>query len=168
MLTKEQQEIKDYFLSFLFTDDKYLIIDGPGGTGKTYLMNELLKTLNNEYQDMCNILGQKSKQFGFVVTATTHKACNVINEFFIKEQKKDNPNFEFNDNLSRTIHSALGLKIKNDYSTGERYKRRQAKVEYIYENDKIELKNIEDELFYNELEEKKKNEINKRVISLKK
>lgn len=55
-----------------------------------------------------------------------------------------------------------------DYSTGERYQRRQAKVEYIYENDKIELKNIEDELFYNELEEKKKNEINKRVISLKK
>ena len=77
-------------------------------------MNELLKTLNNEYQDMCNILGQKSKYFGFVVTATTHKACNVINEFFIKEQKKDNPNFEFNDNFSRTIHSALGLKIKND------------------------------------------------------
>ena len=119
MLTKEQQEIKDYFLSFLFTDDKYLIIDGPGGTGKTYLMNELLNVLSNEYQDMCNILGQKSKYYGFIVTATTHKACNVINEFFIKEQKQNDPNFKFNDNFSRTIHSALGLKIKNDYSTGE-------------------------------------------------
>ena len=55
-----------------------------------------------------------------------------------------------------------------DYSTGERYEKKQAKVDYTYDNNKVDIKRIEDELFYNELEEKRKKETYKRVLSLKK
>ena len=55
-----------------------------------------------------------------------------------------------------------------DYSTGERYDRKQAKVEYTYENDKVDIKKIEDEIFYNELEENRKIESYIKVISSKK
>ena len=55
-----------------------------------------------------------------------------------------------------------------DYSTGERYDRKQARVEYLYENDKIDIKKIEDEEFYNQLEENNKEQVQKQVQSMKK
>lgn len=70
---------------------------------------------------------------------------------------------------SKLLDISLELGIEGfDYSTGERYDRKKARVEYIYENDNVEIKKVEDEIFYNNLEEKKQEEVKKEVLSYKK
>lgn len=55
-----------------------------------------------------------------------------------------------------------------DFTTGERFDRKQAKVEYTFQDNNVEIKKIKDEVFYNELEEKNYQQINERVKELKK
>ena len=41
-LNKGQQAAADGFFDFLFSGDKEMIISGPGGTGKSYLLGYLI------------------------------------------------------------------------------------------------------------------------------
>ena len=77
-------------------------------------------------------------------------------------------------NVTKTIgNNLLDISLERgidgfDYSTGERYDRKQAKVAYTYDNEKIVLKEIQDEIYFNNLEEQRKEEVHKKVLSNKK
>ena len=55
-----------------------------------------------------------------------------------------------------------------DYSTGERYERRQASVSYTYEKRIVEIKDVKDEEYFNKLEETRNKQTAQIVQKLKK
>lgn len=101
MLTDEQLNIINDIKLFLSSDnkEKYFLISAPAGTGKTFLAQYLY---TNVYKKEF-----KQKYSGFAFTATTHKAAGVLSA-----------NLRNTDADVSTIHSFLGLKVSNDYETG--------------------------------------------------
>jgi len=82
----------------LMGDDNYAIISlsGYAGTGKTFLLSELIKHFYGNYKQ--------------TVTAPTHKAVKVITDTLTENGC---PKID-----SRTIHSYLKLKLEDDCDTG--------------------------------------------------
>lgn len=79
-------------------------ISGPAGTGKTFLMCHTMNNVREDYERMSELLGLKPINFEPVLTATTNKAAEVL------QQATGFP--------TSTIHSALKLKVYDDYNTG--------------------------------------------------
>ena len=136
MLYADQMQALDDLQNFLSSDEKFYILSGPAGTGKTYVLGEFKKLCGDHR---------------IYYTATTHPAVEVLNDFIHStedgdgllndllfsepEQKHQNlPKKSdcFNANIidffgkkdadpenAITIHSLLSLKIKNDYNTGQ-------------------------------------------------
>lgn len=103
-LNAGQQAAADGFFQFLLGNDKELIISGPGGVGKTFLMGYLIDRVIPEYQRTCEIIGVPSKYDDVMMTATTNKAAEVLST------STNRP--------CETIHKFLNLTVKDDYSTG--------------------------------------------------
>ena len=101
-LTDHQMEIFNQITTDiqrgLMGNDNYSIItlSGYAGTGKTFLLSELIKYFNKNYRQ--------------TVTAPTHKAVKVITDTLTENGA---PKID-----SRTIHSYLKLKLENDCDTG--------------------------------------------------
>lgn len=55
-----------------------------------------------------------------------------------------------------------------DYSTGEKYLRKQAEVSYSYENAIVDVKEIKDEEYFNKIEAEKRKEVYDQVMKYKK
>lgn len=105
-LNQGQQLAADAFFEFLFTDNqKEMIISGPGGYGKTFLMGHLIDNIMPQYSDTCNLLGMPIKYTDVIMTATTNKAAEVLS------RSTGRP--------ASTIHSYLNLRVKDDFSTGQ-------------------------------------------------
>lgn len=81
-----------------------MIISGPGGVGKTYLMGYLIDLVMPEYFKTCKIMGIAPEYDSVVMTATTNKAAEVLG----LSTKRP----------TETVHSFLNLKVQDDYSTG--------------------------------------------------
>ena len=78
-LNQGQQEGADAFFRFLFDDNKqHLIITGPGGVGKTYLMGHLIDTIIPTYHQTCALMNVPVKYTSVHMTATTNKAAEVL------------------------------------------------------------------------------------------
>lgn len=103
-LNQGQQAAADGFFDFLFSADKELIISGPGGVGKSFLMGYLIDEIMPRYEKMCSLLNQPVKYRDVHMTATTNKAAEVL------AQATGRP--------CDTVHSFLGLKVTDDFSTG--------------------------------------------------
>ena len=84
-------------LDILKTSNR-LLITGSAGVGKTFLVNELIKSLSS-------VIPSSRKIF---CSAPTNKAVAVV-----KEKVDELPNLEFT-----TVHSALKIKKAIDYKTG--------------------------------------------------
>ena len=103
-LTDHQAEVfnnisGDIMKGLLGNNDYSIItLSGYAGTGKTYLLSELIKFFNGKYKQ--------------TVTAPTHQAVKVITDTLF-----DNgcPTID-----SRTIHSYLKLKLEDDHETGKK------------------------------------------------
>lgn len=104
-LTKDQQQAADEFFQFLLSDEKEFIISGGAGVGKSYLLSHLHKDVMERYAQTCTLVGVPQKYKRAVFTATTNKAAEVL-EKSIKEHVS-------------TVHSYLGLRVQDDYSTGK-------------------------------------------------
>jgi hypothetical protein len=104
-LNSGQQAAAEGFMQFLFGPAKELCISGPGGVGKTYLMSYLIDQVMPQYEQMCQMLGEKSRFTEVVMTATTNKAAEVLAEATKRP--------------TQTIHSFLNLIIKEDFRTGQ-------------------------------------------------
>ena len=103
-LNQGQQAAADGFFDFLFSNDKELIISGPGGVGKSFLMGYLIDEIMPRYEKMCSLLNQPAKYLDVHMTATTNKAAEVL------AQATGRP--------CGTVHSFLGLKVTDDFTTG--------------------------------------------------
>lgn len=104
-LNAGQQAVADSFFQFLFSDQKELIISGAGGVGKTYLMGYLIDVILPKYYKSCDLMGIKPEYDSVQMTATTNKAAEVLGEA--------------TNRPTSTIHSFLGLKVKEDFKTGK-------------------------------------------------
>lgn len=104
-LNQGQQAAADGFFAFLFSEQKELIISGPGGVGKTFLMGHLIDNILPQYFQSCQLMGIPAEYNEVVMTATTNKAAEVLSH------STGRP--------TETVHSFLNLKVTDDYSTGE-------------------------------------------------
>ena len=104
-LNEGQQAAADGFFQFLFDKGSELIISGPGGVGKTFLMGHLIDEIMPRYEQTCQMMGIKSEYHSVVMTATTNKAAEVL------ANATGRP--------TSTIHSFMNLKVKDDYSSGK-------------------------------------------------
>ena len=102
-LTKCQDRCLDEVFNFIGSKtDKYFLIEGSAGTGKTFLINSIVKKL----VDKCNI----------IVSAPTHNAVSIIKNNIDSNLKKDS---------FATIHKLLSMKeslcknIENNKMCGE-------------------------------------------------
>lgn len=105
-LNQGQQVAADGFFAFLLDDSqRELIISGPGGVGKTFLMGYLINKIIPQYHETCQLMGIKPLYTSVEMTATTNKAADVLSSN--------------TGQYTNTIQSFLNLKVKDDYSTGE-------------------------------------------------
>lgn len=105
-LNAGQRAAADATLQFLLDPtQKYLIISGPGGTGKTYLMGYLIDEIIPAYSKACQLLGEQPLYTGVYMTATTNKAAEQLG------MATGRP--------AGTIHSHLGLRVKENNRNGD-------------------------------------------------
>ena len=107
-LTQDQQHALSVFCQFLQKpNEKYMIIDGAAGCGKSTLVAHLYGALQAHLKMYELLLCKKPDKgkFKAFFTATTNKAAVALREITGLETK--------------TIHSLLGLKVQSDYDTGE-------------------------------------------------
>lgn len=100
-----QNEAAEAFFEFLFSDEKEFRISGPAGVGKTFWMGHIIDVIMPRYHETCKLVGLDTVYDGVVMTATTNKAAEVL------EQSTGRP--------TQTLHSFLNLTVYEDYSTGK-------------------------------------------------
>ena len=103
-LNAGQKAAAEQVFSFLLSNDKEMCISGPGGSGKTFLMGDLIDRVIPEFQAAAEIMGNPNTIDTVEMTATTNKAAEVLGNATNRPTK--------------TVHSAFGLVVKSDYSTG--------------------------------------------------
>lgn len=104
-LNTGQSLASEGFFEFLLGPDKEIRISGPGGVGKTFLMGHLIDEIMPMYHDTCRLMGIPPLFWDVQMTATTNKAAEVLG------QQTGRP--------TSTVHSFFGLKVVDDYATGE-------------------------------------------------
>lgn len=95
-LTSDQQAALDSFAGFLMSEEKFFVIEGYSGTGKSTLLKTILNRLP-ELQKTCALLDPDYKELDVVLTATTNKAVEAL-RFIVSHEVK-------------TLHRALGLRV---------------------------------------------------------
>jgi len=107
-LNQDQENALDSVLDFLEKPkEKFMIIQGSAGTGKSTLIKYIARALEAQYQ-MYSLLLQKApdkEKFEVALSATTNKAVSVLKELTNMD--------------AVTIHSLLDLKVAPNYTTGE-------------------------------------------------
>lgn len=104
-LNKEQVAAAEGFFEFLFSDQSELMISGPGGTGKTFLMGHMIDEVMPRYMKSCRLLGIDPIYHQVMMTATTNKAAEVLGLATARPTK--------------TIHSFLNLRVQDNFETGD-------------------------------------------------
>ena len=113
-LTTDQQKIaNDIFKIMIEGKHNSIILSGPAGTGKTYLVHHILTEVLDKYKKTCKLLGLKPRfnheyRDPFIITATTNKAVSVLKQSVLN----------IVDNVT-TIESALGLVVSGDMDKGK-------------------------------------------------
>lgn len=103
-LSDSQQAVVDHFPHFLMDDEATeMTIAGFAGSGKTFLVSHLA-SINSKIQKFVRVMDQNIQPRKMYFTATTNKAAAVLEKFL---------NIE-----TRTIHSLLSLRVRNNYKTG--------------------------------------------------
>lgn len=103
-LNQGQQAAADGFFEFLFSPHKELILSGPGGVGKTYLMGYLIDQVMTQYLSTCKMMALTPEYNEVQMTATTNKAAEVLSAATGRP--------------AETIHSFLNLTMKEDHQSG--------------------------------------------------
>ena len=104
-LNQGQQAASDNFFEFLLSDEKEMIISGPGGCGKTHLMGHMIDEVMPKYHQVCNVMGIDAEYIQVNMTATTNQAAEELGKATNRQ--------------CGTIHSFMNLRLQDDYSTGK-------------------------------------------------
>lgn len=104
-LTQGQQDALSAFTHFLMDPNEvYFVLSGYSGTGKSTLIHTLLEQLP-KFIKTAKLINPAQKDYQIELTATTNKAGE---------------NFSAITGMPvSTIHSLLGLRVQEDYKTGE-------------------------------------------------
>lgn len=106
VLSDDQENALTSITGFLMENkDKIFVLKGYSGTGKS----TLIRTFINRYDGLMKtiqLVNPKYKPRDLVITATTHKACDVIRQMTGAEVN--------------TIYSVLELTLKEDITTGKK------------------------------------------------
>jgi exodeoxyribonuclease V len=120
-LTDDQEQACDIAMDWL-TDpaEKFLIIQGSAGTGKSTLVREFLERVKLKADLLASILGSKDgiHEWGVNMMATTNKAAGVLAEMADMEVV--------------TVHSFLKLIPWTDYVTGELHFKQRNDYEPVF------------------------------------
>ena len=105
-LNPGQQAAEDKIFEFINDPDARVFeFIGPAGTGKTFTLGHLSKTIEGQ-ANLCHALGIRKDYTAIEFTATTNKAAKVISD---------------STGISTgTIYSRLGIKLINDFQTGDK------------------------------------------------
>lgn len=103
-LNPGQQAAADGFFTHLMSNDRYMILSGAGGYGKTHLMGYFIDKVLPKYHELCKLMDMEIQYDEIVMTATTNMAAEQLS------LATGRP--------AGTIHSFLGLKIREDFKSG--------------------------------------------------
>ena len=103
ILSPSQQNIIDYFPTFLMNEDQEMTISGFAGSGKSFLV-EYLADMGAKQQKLIKLIDPSVPIRKMYFSATTNKAAAVLRGMLHRD--------------TSTVHSLLGLKVQNDYKTG--------------------------------------------------
>lgn len=79
--TQDQITASNEILKWLLEENNnFLILDGPAGVGKTYLINELVPGIINQYNSVNTSMGLDSLDLDIKYTSTTNKALSVLTD----------------------------------------------------------------------------------------
>jgi len=101
VLNSSQEEGYMKILTFLLSNEKYFILSGGPGTGKSTLINYMSDNLLSEYSKFASVLGSNYMPNVLTITATTNSAADSLKK-------------TINTSPVSTIHSALGLVVRGD------------------------------------------------------
>lgn len=113
MLNTGQTLAYDELSKFMIGTKPKICLTGPGGVGKTFLLAEFVTSALDAYEKMCALMSIPCTIDSVYFTATTNKATEILSESL------KNSNLTMNYESISTIHSLLGLKVTNSYSTGK-------------------------------------------------
>lgn len=103
----DQEKARDMFDEFMHSDTiNEMGLVGPPGRGKSWLVNQLLIEQRTK-KDIMNHLLDENQQVNVALTATSNESANLIGETC--------------NMPATTIHSLLGLRVMNNYSTGDTF-----------------------------------------------
>ena len=103
--TADQQVLMDEYIKFILDPARpVFVINGRPGCGKTFMVKPLIEKTEEITQFLSTLL-KDDNTLNVVLTATTNKAAEVLSEKTGIQ--------------ASTIHSFLGLRVFNDYSTGK-------------------------------------------------
>jgi len=130
--TKDQEDAITAFMDFMFDPkEKFFVIQGAAGTGKSFLLKHLAETYTAKekiYRMMSNKIGANIT--GVYFAASTNKAVAVLADFLrgasimlpakpmIFSNERDPNDVQF-PCKPETLHKLLGLKIMNNLKTGK-------------------------------------------------
>jgi len=121
-LTDEQRNVIKVFMKFLLNpNERYMLIQGAAGTGKTTMIKYMLESIHKQWKLLKGLLciDPNTEDFNILLTATTNKAAAVLTDLS-------------GDPTVRTVHSTLGLTLQKDYSTGQEYLKKNKRFETLH------------------------------------
>lgn len=105
-LTNDQQAVVTQFMDFMLDDSKsQMVLSGFAGTGKSFVVNELIAILRKQNKLISILMGKAEVDTNVHITATTNKAARVI-----ADMAGTSP---------QTIHSFLNITPVKDFKTGQ-------------------------------------------------
>jgi ATP-dependent exoDNAse (exonuclease V) alpha subunit len=108
VLTEEQEKLKESVFHFLLSDEKEFTISGAAGTGKSFFLKHIQNTIMKEYVNACKLYNITQTIDTIHYCATTNKAAALLEDNGVST------------NVG-TVHSLMGLKVRNNFNTGETY-----------------------------------------------
>lgn len=106
-LQPDQQKAADEFGRFLLDPTATeMVIEGGPGSGKSFMTAHLIQQANGMSHMLDLLTSSSGNKVNMELSATTNKAAAVLSKLANKD--------------AGTIHSLIGLKLENNYSTGKK------------------------------------------------
>jgi len=110
VFSPSQENAANAFRKFILEPGTgYFVLSGYAGTGKSFLVKELVRIVGVEYR-LLRMIKPNLRKPEFLFTATTNKAAAVLEELAGGQLGE-----------AMTIHSCLALTLRTDFSSGQKY-----------------------------------------------